>query len=395
MDSRTGDNRHLLRVAAGEWIFREGDPVDHAFVIETGMVEITLTHDGTVETLAHLGPGELLGEMALIDGRARSASARAVTELRLRVVTFEQLGQRLDGADPMLRLLLKVMLARYRDFLAPGSDRSLAPDDQDRAAVLQRLAMEHDLDLALERGEFHLVYQPIIRLADLRTAGFEALIRWNSPTRGFVSPAEFIPLAEETDLIIGIGAFVLREGCAALQRMTPQGGLFMNINLSGRQLLHASLPGTVAAAASAAGVAPQRIKLEVTESLLMDDFERAIRVLQDQRDAGFRIAVDDFGTGYSSLSYLHRLPVDTLKIDQSFISRIGADAASRKIVAGIGAISQALGMDVVAEGVETAEQGRAVRDMGFEYAQGYYFSRMVPEPEARELVSRRWALPEA
>lgn len=392
MEREGSDNRFLLRYAAGDWVFHEGDPGDRAFVIESGIVEITHEHLGTVEVLAHLGPGEMLGEMALIDGRARTASARAATELRLRTITPAYLSERLAAADPMLRLLLKLMLSRYRDFLTPGGGRPLAVDDLDQASVLTRLQLEQDLALALDRDEFLLYYQPIVRLADLRTAGFEALIRWQNPGRGFVSPLQFIPVAEESDLIVRIGEWILREGCAALNRFAPGGELFMNLNLSGRQLMGPGLGAAVAASAEAAGTAPRRIKLEVTESLLMLDFEKAISVLAEQRAAGFRIAIDDFGTGYSSLSYLHRLPVDTLKIDQSFIRRIIDDEPSRKIVAAIGALAQKLGMEVVAEGVETAAQARLVREMGFEYGQGYFFERMVPEAEAAKLLDRVWSL---
>lgn len=394
MASRLPENRFLLRLAAGDWIFRQADPGDYAFVIESGWVEVTHGIGESSEVLARIGPGELLGEMALIDGNPRSASARAATEVRLRQVSFEQLSERLDSADPMLRLLLKVMLSRYRDVLSPGSERPLDPNDADRQAVLMRLNLEQDLALALERGEFLLHYQPIVRLSDLRTAGFEALIRWCHPTRGQVSSADFIPVAEESELIVGLGAWALREGCAALARMAPQGDQFMSVNLSGRQLTQGNdLVQTVSMAALGAGVDPSRIKLEVTESLLLGDFERAIAVLGALRDAGFRNVVDDFGTGYSSLSYLHRLPVHTLKLDQSFVFRIVEDAASRKIVAAIRALAQALGMEVVAEGIETAAQAQLLRQMGFEYAQGYYFSRMVAEAEAAPLVSHQWTLP--
>ena len=392
MDSRLSDNRFLRRVPAGEWIFREGDPGDCAFVIESGRVAITYEHDGVAETIAHLGAGELFGEMALIDGRPRSASARAATDVRLRTVTFEHLNERLAAADPMLRLVLKVMLSRYRGFLAPGSQRPMQPDEHDRKAMLARLEMEQDLALALERNEFELVYQPIIRLDDLRTGGYEALLRWVSPQRGVVSPADFVPAAEASGLIVPIGRWILREACAALASMAPRDDVFMNINLSGRQLIGAGPGDDVAAALRASGLEARRIKLEVTESLLMQDFDGAIQVLTHLRDAGFRIAIDDFGTGYSSLSYLHRLPVDTLKIDRSFIGRIVDDEPSRKIVAALGSLSQRLGMTVVAEGVETRAQVHALREMGLEYAQGYFFSRMVPEPEAAALLTRDWSL---
>jgi diguanylate cyclase len=392
MDGRASDNRFERRLKAGEWIFREGEPGDCAFVIESGHVEITHGQDGGSETLAHLGPGEILGEMALIDGRARSASARALSDTRLRTVTSEQLAERLDSADPMLRLLLKVMLARYREVLAPGGARLLAPEDADRTAVLSRLQLEHDLALALERDEFRLHYQPIVDLRSLGLAGFEALIRWQSPQRGFVPPLTFIPVAEESELIVGIGRWVLDEGARALARLAPQGELFMNVNLSGRQLLDPDLGRAVHGAVSAAGIAPERFKLEVTESLLMNNLDRAIEVLEAQRASGVRVAIDDFGTGYSSLSYLHRLPAHTLKIDRSFVARILQDAPSRKIVAALGALARGLGMDVVAEGVENVEQARALRDMGIEYAQGYYFSRQMPEAEAVKLIGRRWSL---
>ena len=252
--------------------------------------------------------------------------------------------------------------------------------------------MEQDLALALDRSEFLLVYQPIIKLADLTTAGFEALIRWQSPIHGFVSPLNFIPVAEDSGLIVPIGRWILREGCAALARIAPTGDVFMNINLSGRQLMGPGLSEAVAAGAREAPMDPRRIKLEVTESLLMDDFEKAIRVLAEQRAAGFRVAIDDFGTGYSSLSYLHRLPVDTLKIDQTFIARLIEDEPTRKIVYAMGTLAQKLGMDVVAEGVETAAQARMLREMGFEYAQGYYFSRMVPEADAARLIGKQWTI---
>lgn len=392
MDRRVSDDRFVRRLRAGEWIFREGDQGDCAFVIESGVVEVSRNQGGVAETLAHLGAGEILGEMALIDGRARSASARAASEVSLRTVTLEQLSERVGAADPMLRLLLKVLLSRYREVLAPGGARTLAPDDGDRAAVLARLQLEHDLALAIDRREFLLHYQPIIDLRSLRTAGFEALVRWQSPTRGFVSPLAFIPLAEESDLIVGIGRWILEEGAAALMRLAPQGELFMNLNLSGRQLMDPGLGEAVASAVTAARAPAHRIKLEITESLLVGDLEKAISVLAAQRQAGYRVAIDDFGTGYSSLSYLHRLPADTLKIDKTFVDRIGEDAPSRKIVTAIGALAHGLGMDVVAEGVETAAQALALREMGIDYAQGYYFSRMQPEPVAATLIDRVWSL---
>jgi EAL domain-containing protein (putative c-di-GMP-specific phosphodiesterase class I) len=334
--------------------------------------------------------------MALIDGHPRTASARALTRVSLRRITREQLTDRLNAADPMLRMLLRGILTRYRDSLGNAPVQYAAADQQDRDRVIERLSLEQDLAVAVDRREFELHYQPIVRLSDLSTAGYEALIRWRSPSRGLVSPAVFIPVAEESSLIVNIGNWALGEACTALARMSvnvpPGAPLFMTVNLSGRQLTDPGLLHVVPESVRAAGVPPAAVKLEITESLLLRDFELAFLVLQSLRDEGFKVAVDDFGTGYSSLSYLHRFPVDTLKIDRAFVSRLLDDRASRIIVGTIGQLARALGMDVVAEGVETAAQAAALRELGFEFGQGYYFSRPVPEAEAANMASRIWAL---
>ena len=384
------NDRFHLELDGGEWLFREGDAGTGAFVIESGIVEISSVRRGGSEVLAQLGPGELVGEMALLDGRPRTASARALTVTRLRHVTADQLTARLASADPTLRVLLKVLLERYRDSLAPSGQPLFRDHDQERQAMLDRISLEQELELALENDEYLLHYQPIVCLRTLTTAGFEALVRWQSPQRGFVSPADFIPVAEESGLIRPIGAWVMREGCAALQRLGAERPLFMNVNLSGRQLEDPGLYDMVLGAVIKTGVPSTRVKLEVTESLLMKDFERSVVLLQRFRDAGFKIAVDDFGTGYSSLSYLHRFPVDTLKIDRSFIRRILDDANSRKIVSAIGDLAHALGMEVVAEGIETPEQAQLLRDMAFDYGQGYLFARVLPEREAAATLQRKF-----
>lgn len=390
-----GDRFHQT-LDPGQWLFREGEPGHCAWTIEAGMVEVLIGQGTTQTVLAQLGPEELLGEMALIDGRPRTASARALTRVSLRRITPEQFSDRLRQADPMLRVLLKGILTRYRDSLTADIRPYSASEDRDRHQVLERIELEQDMALALDRQEFQLHYQPIVRLSDLRTAGFEALIRWHSPVRGLVPPAAFVPVAEESALIVNIGNWALMEGCAALDRLDRAApmdqNMFMTVNLSGRQLTDPALLRVVPDAARAAGIAPQRVKLEITESLLLRDFETICRVLQSLRDGGFHVALDDFGTGYSSLSYLHRFPVDTLKIDRAFVARLPEDAASRKIVGAVGHLARALGMDAVAEGVETAAQAAALRDLGFEYGQGYYFSPPVPEAEAMALIARQWQL---
>jgi EAL domain-containing protein (putative c-di-GMP-specific phosphodiesterase class I) len=336
----------------------------------------------------------MIGEMSLLDQLPRSASAKARIETRLRVLTRQHLDDKLEEGDPLLRLLLNMILKRYR---AATSGGKAADDDQkDREAVLKRLRLEQELEAALERREFVLYYQPIVDLNTYAVAGFEALIRWVSPTRGFVSPGEFMPVVEDSDLIHGVGKWVLEEGCAAMKRMSllqrpiQSEPLFMSINLSGRQLEAPDLIDIVGGAIHGAGIDPARIKLEVTESLLMKDMNAAVAVLQRCRALGAKIAMDDFGTGYSSLNYIYRFPINTLKIDRSFVVPMLKEAGASKMVESIGGMAHSLGMNIVAEGMEEADQAIALHDLKVEYGQGYLFSKPVDEKQASAMLTAEW-----
>jgi EAL domain-containing protein (putative c-di-GMP-specific phosphodiesterase class I) len=382
-------------LAAGEWLFHEGDPGDTAFVIENGLLEVCREQDGKRERVAQLGPGDMLGEMSLIDKLPRSASAFARLPTRLRVIDRSHLDEKLGDADPLLRLLLKMILKRYRVATDTDGTVSEVEQKQDREAVIKRIELEHELEQALERREFVLYFQPIVNLGSFTTAGFEALVRWVSPTRGFVPPGEFIPVVEESHLIHGVGKWILHAGCEALGRLNavaPAHGerIFMNINLSGKQLSTPDIFGEVQRAITGSAIAPAQLKLEITESLLMNNLETATELLDRCRDLGVKIALDDFGTGYSSLGYLRRLPVNTIKVDRSFVAPLTEDPDSGKILRAISALGRSLGMNLVAEGIETREQAIAVHDLGFDYGQGYLFSKAIPEDKARELLTRDW-----
>ena len=240
------------------------------------------------------------------------------------------------------------------------------------------LQLETDLRRAIERNEIELHYQPIISLRSQRLSGFEALLRWRHPIRGWVSPLEFVPIAEQTGLIVPIGAWVLREACRQMQVWQSQfggGGLLtINVNLSSKQF-SPELADQISQVLQETGLNPSQLKLEITESLLMENAESAIERLTQLRQLGVQLAIDDFGTGYSSLSYLHRLPIDTLKIDRSFIQRIDSDGEQLAIVRTIIMLAWNLGMEVVAEGAETAKQVAQLKALRCEYAQGYFFSR--------------------
>lgn len=258
-----------------------------------------------------------------------------------------------------------------------------------RAVAL--LKLENDLRRAIERQEFRVFYQPIISLQTDQIAGFEALVRWEHPERGFVSPDEFIPLSEETGLIMEIGHFVLRESCRQMRewQKSLQRPLMLSVNLSGKQFIQSNLIGQIKGILDETDFDPRWLRLEITESVVMENAEAATSMLLQLRELGAHLSIDDFGTGYSSLSYLHRFPVTTLKIDRSFIGRMGEGDENSEIVRTIMTLANNLGMEVVAEGVETEEQLAQLRTLKCEYGQGYLFSRPVNAEAAEMLILDR------
>ncbi|HEX6912589.1 MAG TPA: EAL domain-containing protein [Longimicrobium sp.] len=257
--------------------------------------------------------------------------------------------------------------------------------------ALARLTLETDLRGALEREEFELAYQPLVSLGDGRIAGFEALARWRHPRRGMLQPAEFIPVAEETGLIVPLGRWVLREACRQMREWNRRYGasLSVNVNLSPRQFADGAVARDVAAALRESELPAGFLKLEITEGLLMGEAGPVASTLDELKALGVELCIDDFGTGYSSLSYLHRFPIDTLKIDRSFVARLNADGQSEQIVRTILVLAQTLKMRAVAEGVETSEQAEQLRGMGCEYAQGFRFARPLPGEEAGAMIWRQ------
>jgi EAL domain-containing protein (putative c-di-GMP-specific phosphodiesterase class I) len=242
-----------------------------------------------------------------------------------------------------------------------------------------------ELRRALERREFRLHYQPIVSIAGGGIVAFEGLIRWEHPRRGLILPAEFLPLAEETGLMVPLGRWVLGEGCRQMAAWAGR-DVHMSLNISGRQLLESDLVSQIGRTARAAGAPLDRLDLEVTEDVLMKDGEAAGLVLKDLKALALSVSIDDFGTGQSSLSLLHRLPIDTLKIDRSFVSNMSRRRENLEIVRTIVSLGHNLGMGVVAEGVETAEQLRGLRELGCDYAQGFLFSPAVEASAAETLL---------
>jgi diguanylate cyclase (GGDEF)-like protein/PAS domain S-box-containing protein len=252
-----------------------------------------------------------------------------------------------------------------------------------------RAQLGSELRRALERGEFALAYQPKFDLHSGRPCAAEALLRWRHPERGPVPPVEFIPVLEETGLIVAVGEWVLRRACKDLKAWMAAGlePMPVAVNLSARQFRQQDLDAQIRAIVRDAGVAPELIELEITESQLMHDPDHAARVIRSLADSGFRVAIDDFGTGYSSLSYLTRFPVAALKIDRSFVADVLSDRADAAIVRAVIDMAHTLGFLVVAEGVETEAQVTVLRGLGCEQAQGYFFAKPMPEAELRALLS--------
>ncbi|NQW09236.1 MAG: EAL domain-containing protein [Alphaproteobacteria bacterium] len=277
-----------------------------------------------------------------------------------------------------------------------GKARSVAFDPAMRGTAATPLDVETDLRRALDRGEMALHFQPIISLADGRIRGFEALMRWTHPERGDVPPADFIPLAEETGMIVELGEWVLRNACAQMvawnQQHAPSAPLEVSVNISGRQFTQIDLVRMVTNSLDSSGLSPNLLKLEITESALMENAQRSVQMLQQLKELDIKICVDDFGTGYSSLSYLHTFPIDTLKIDKSFVRDMGRNRHNLEIVRTIALLAQNLRLDVIAEGVETPEQLAQLRAIGCGYAQGYLFSRALTIEAVDHLLAenRSW-----
>ena len=352
------------------------------------------------DTVARLGGDEftiLLEEVTGVRGATRFAD-RIQTELvrpfRLagqEVFTAISIGVALgDGsADDARTLLRNADLAMYQA-KANGKARHEVFDHLMHARALDQLHLETDLRKGLERGEFRLHYQPLVRLSDRRLRSFEALVRWQHPERGLVPPGKFLDMAEETGLIVPLGSWVLRRACQVLARWRQDGGrdLSISVNLASRQLEQPDLVDEVADALETNGLPPSALVLEVTENVVMAQGDAATEVLRRLKELGVRLHMDDFGTGLASLAYLRRFPLDTLKIDRSFVSRMTEEAEDEEIVRTIVTLGQNLGLGVIAEGIETQEQLDRLRDLGCDLGQGYHLARPLPEDEAEAWVVR-------
>ncbi|PSN78025.1 hypothetical protein C8B47_19015 [filamentous cyanobacterium CCP4] len=398
---------------AGDTIFTEGSSADRAYIIESGYVEIFVGSGEDSLQLNVLGPGDIFGEMGIIDAAPRSASAKALCPCRCIVVAAAQVAERIESSSPMVRLFISMSLHRNRAYNAylkalatphvslpsPAVSEKAYAKNQQYQQILDDIKLEADLQNAVRNDELFLVYQPLLNLHDQRVVGFESLLRWQCPQRGLVNPQQFIALAEETTLILPMGDWILEHSCADLRRFQDQldrigqgnADLFISINISVRQFQQPDFFERLMACTERHRVRAQQIKLEVTERVFLNEIE-AIDSIGKCRAAGFEVSLDDFGTGYSSLNYLERCEIDCLKIDQSFIQKLCTSDRAKILVSSIIDIARKLGLPTVAEGIETPAQMAALQAMGCDIGQGFLFSHPLPLTEALGLVGQPLAI---
>ena len=394
-----------LAVEARRTVYHAGDVATCAYLVLRGRVELRGATVDAAEPAMICGAGELFGELALVDDSVRQATATALEDCELLAITSDVVSDRVGDADPLVRICLSAILVRYsetaeetRQLRLPGTGPRVLPVWIEHArAARDVLSFEHQLRGGIERGELDIHFQPIVRLATGALAGFEALVRWQHPDRGMLFPGDFIPFAESSGIISEITALCLRKvglhlpilKAAAAHNADNVERLFVSVNVSGHDLTQGAFASRTVSLLLDAGIEPEDVKLEVTESVLMQDAERCARTLENCRDQGLSIAIDDFGTGYSSLHYLNALPISVLKMDRSFCHSLLSDTAGRKIIAAILHLGRDLGLSVVAEGVEQPSQYDLLKAMGCDLGQGYLFGAATSRG-ATELLIRNW-----
>jgi diguanylate cyclase (GGDEF)-like protein/PAS domain S-box-containing protein len=355
---RTGDT--IARMGGDEFAVLVEDPT-----ASTTPMEVAERLQATLQTPFQRGGKELFVHASV--GVAVSTSPRETPEELLR------------NADASMYIAK-----------SHGKNRIEVFEPSMHAAALARLALKGDLERALERGEFELLYQPIVHLGTRELVGVEALVRWRHPTRGLVLPNDFIPVAEETGMILPLGQWVLEQACRQARHwelVRPNRPLSMSVNVSGRQVAEAGFVESVAAVLADIGLAPQRLVLEFTEGVLMRDTEMTTSTLTSLKARGVRLAIDDFGTGFSSLNYLRSFPIDVLKIDGSFVASMSDGADQRAVVRAILRLGETLHLTTIAEGIEDAEQLADLRALGAVFGQGWYFARALTADEIAILLS--------
>lgn len=379
-----------IKLAPGDILYREGDGNDSAYLIHDGEVALFRLIDGKESYVERRGAGSIVGELSILTSRPRAVTVQAVSSCTVYKIAAEQIRGRFDKLDPVLRACVETSISFTAAFAKEQKDSvekvPVAPGTlRNWTHLIDQFRLEADLVEGLKRGEFSLHYQPIVTMPEGKIVGIEALMRWHHPTQGAIRPDLFIEAAENTGTITLLTEFAISEGCAALDRMRRLYGapniFFISINVSGQDITRPDFVGFLKAAIKKHNVPPQCIKLEVTETSIVHDIDNAVENLKLIRALGCGISVDDFGTGYSNLAYLKLLPLTVLKIDRAFGGDAYENHVSRGIVRMLITLGDNLGVDVIAEGLETIDDVDTLLELGCLYAQGYYFFKPMPEAE--------------
>jgi len=384
-----------IQLCPGDLLYREGDANDYAYVIESGEVILYSAREGQRRDVERRGAGSIIGELSILTGRPRAVTVEALTDCTVYRMSAEQILSRFEKLDPVLRACVETSIfftnTLTRQTTQPADEVPVAQRTLRNAdKLMERFRLETDMVQGLKEDQFSLVFQPIMGLRDGSIAGFEALMRWQHPSLGHIPPDRFIEVAETTGSIKRLTEFAIVETCGALKRLRALLGspkdLFATVNVSGQDIGRRGFVEFLAFVLEADDIQPEYLKLEVTETALIPDFDIADKNFKQLQAMGCGISIDDFGTGYSNLAYLKSLPITSLKIDRAFAGDAHDNPVSRSIVKMLVTLGQDLGVDVIAEGLETEGDVETLRGLGCRFAQGFYFHKPVPEVELKTLI---------
>lgn len=377
---------------AGDILLSPKQSLKHAYIVERGLIEITDIKSGTVQNFSE---GDVFGHQVFLGLKPKGWEIKILEDTMLFQITPEVFTGRMQSQDPLLSLVMSLYADHYKGSALPSLSPldSLIPAYQEQTrTVLEELRMELDLRRALRENQFEPWLQPIVQIPSGRIIGFEALIRWRHPEKGLIFPDQFIPIAERTNVIQEIDQCMLEAACEVIPKLNAAlkiknaDDIYVSVNLSGVNFSDETVVSRVRKTIKNSGINPSSIKLEITESSLIENESKVENILGKLKNIGVGISLDDFGTGYSSLGYLHRFAIDGLKIDRSFVRQLSADPRSKDIIKAIMGLADNFDLNVVAEGIESDKEMKMLANMGCSQGQGYHFSKPIPVEEALRAV---------
>ncbi len=385
-----------IHLSAGEILYSKGDIAKDVYVIAQGQMAMFHSNDEIQHTYEIREQGGVLGALSILTGFPRHVGTRAITDVTLFKIHPDQILRDFDRIDPLLRECIETAITfnhRLLEGAPPNHDGRNTPKERRDAAklVLEKYSFEVDLLNSIASNDFSMVYQPIVTLQTADVVGFEALMRWTHPTRGFVPPDIFIAVAEQMGVIGSLTELAMTQSCLTLQELQKRSGgkrrYFASVNISGHDVARKGFADQLAYILDDHDIAPEQIKLEVTETAIIPNTQTVADNLAAFQSLGCGLSIDDFGTGYSNLAHLKSLPLSALKIDRAFAGDAHKNHVSCSIVSMLVSLGHALNVDIVAEGVETDDDVKALSDLGCNFAQGYFFHRPASKDDLIHLLT--------